>query len=80
MRYLVASWAHRRSHPSGLATPRNAKSGPAISSSPVVIVPPAPRSARQLELRIERFLDPFPAAGRIATGPWAFRVALAKPE
>jgi hypothetical protein len=54
--------------------------GPGPTRYAVVVVPPAPRSARQLEVRIERFLDPFPAAGRIATGPWAFRVVLASPE
>jgi hypothetical protein len=50
--------------------------GPGPMRYAVVIVPSTPVSARLLELRIERFLDPFPAAGRIATGPWAFRVAL----
>jgi hypothetical protein len=53
--------------------------GPGPTRYAVVIVPAPPPSARQLELRIARFLDPFPAAGRVATGPWAFRVELAKP-
>jgi hypothetical protein len=42
----------------------------------VAIVPAPPGSTRELELRIERFLDPFPGAGRVTAGPWTFRIAL----
>jgi hypothetical protein len=42
----------------------------------VAIVPAPPMSTRELEVRIERFLDPFPGAGRVTAGPWTFRVAL----
>ncbi len=42
----------------------------------VVVIPvPAP-SARDLSIRIDRFVDPFPGNRRVAAGPWTFNVSL----
>jgi hypothetical protein len=42
----------------------------------VSVIPASPRSATRLDIRIERFVDPFPGGGRATVGPWAFSVAL----
>lgn len=42
----------------------------------VSVIPASPRSATRLDIRIERFVDPFPGGGRASVGPWAFSVAL----
>jgi hypothetical protein len=45
----------------------------------VIAIPAPPAAASQLEIVIERFLDPFPGApGHGAIGPWSFSVSLAR--
>ena len=45
----------------------------------ITIIPAPPTASRGLEIVIERFLDPFPGAGRTTEGPWAFTVELPAP-
>jgi hypothetical protein len=51
-------------------------SGPPRLRIRIVAVPLPPASATKLTLRIEEFLDPFPAMGRSLPGPWTFDVPL----
>ena len=51
-------------------------SSPGAMRYVVSVIPAFPRSATQLDVRIDSFLDPFPGGGRASVGPWAFSVAL----
>ncbi len=42
----------------------------------VTVIPVPPPAAMRLEIRIERFADPFPHGGRATPGPWTFSVPL----
>lgn len=42
----------------------------------IAVVPAPPAEARRLDLVIERFIDPFPGAGRRTHGPWHFVIEL----
>ncbi len=42
----------------------------------VAVIPAPPPAATRLDVRIERFLDPFPDGRRSAIGPWTFAVPL----
>jgi hypothetical protein len=42
----------------------------------VTAIPTAPPAATRLDVRIERFLDPFPGGRRAVVGPWGFSVPL----
>lgn len=46
----------------------------------VTAIPALPPAATRLDVRIERFLDPFPGGRRAAVGPWAFSVPLPPTE
>jgi len=46
----------------------------------VSVIPAAPPTATRLDIRIERFFDPFPSGGRAALGPWPFSVSLGPDE
>lgn len=54
-------------------------SGPFVTRLEVRFAPAPPPTAKQLELRIEEFVDPFPnhRFGGV-TGPWVFAIALAE--
>jgi hypothetical protein len=50
--------------------------GPSGMRFQVVVIPgPAP-STRDLAIRIDRFVDPFPGDRRAAVGPWSFNLTL----
>jgi hypothetical protein len=42
----------------------------------VTAIPTPPPAATRLDVRIERFLDPFPGSRQAAIGPWGFSVPL----
>jgi hypothetical protein len=50
--------------------------GPSGMRFHVVAVPAPAPSARDLSIRIDRFVDPFPGNRRVAAGPWSFDVTL----
>jgi hypothetical protein len=41
-----------------------------------MVIAAIPPMARELSIRIDRFVDLFPVVGRAAVGPWSFSVAL----
>jgi hypothetical protein len=41
-----------------------------------MVIPAIPHASRELSIRIDRFVDAFPGARRIAAGPWSFNVPL----
>jgi hypothetical protein len=46
----------------------------------VSVIPATPPAATRLDIRIERFFDPFPRGSRVAVGPWEFSVSLGPPR
>jgi hypothetical protein len=42
----------------------------------VIAIPTPPAAATALQVRIERFFDPFPGGRSAAVGPWAFSISL----
>lgn len=46
----------------------------------VTAIPAVPPAATRLDVRIERFLDPFPGGRHAALGPWGFSVPLPPTE
>lgn len=54
-------------------------SGPFATRLEIRFAPAPPPTAKQLELRIEEFVDPFPNHRLDAvTGPWVFAIAFAE--
>ena len=42
----------------------------------VMVIPAIPPKARELSIRIDRFVDFFPGVGRTVVGPWSFSVTM----
>jgi hypothetical protein len=58
------------------ATGQGHGGGPVRSRYEVRVLPVIPPGARELRVRIERFVDLYPGAPQAVTGPWSFTVAV----
>lgn len=54
--------------------------GPGRSRYEVRVIPVIPAAARELAIRIERFVDLYPGATRPAIGPWSFTATVVREE